>query len=141
MRRWEVVVSNPPALPFWGVVYYFAYALSFIPIIGVGKLVISKSFMTYIYARTPPALYSSYNPLYPSSTPPTVSVTTNWEFGGSIYWLAGLLIWIAMTFSQRYCKRWPSVYDFFYYVLGIYLFFLGMGCALSTQEIMSKGYL
>lgn len=141
MRRWEVVVSNPPALPAWGIAYYLGYALSFIPVIGVGKLVISKSFMSYIYALTPPPLYGSSNPLYPSSTAPTVSLTTNVTMGGKMFWLGGLLIWLAMTLSQRYGKRWPLPYDFFYYLLGIQLFFLGLGCSLSNATLTVSGSL
>ena len=103
MRRWERVVANPSALPGWGIAYYLGFALSFIPVIGLGgKLAIAKGFRSYIFAQTTTFLYSIPNPLYSSSTPPTSSLSTNFSFNGKIYWLSGVLIWLAMTFSQRY---------------------------------------
>lgn len=136
MRKWERVVANPPALPGWGVAYYVGYALSFMPVIGVGKLVVAKSFMSYIYARSDTILYSAYNPLYPSSTPPSSgSISTNFSFGGNIYWLSGILIWLATTFSQRYDRKSPKAYDFFYYFVGIQLFYIGIACSLSCYVL------
>jgi hypothetical protein len=136
MRRWEKVVANPPALPGWGVAYYVGYALSYMPVCGVGgKLVVSKSFMSYIYALTNTNLYGLSNPLYPSSTPPTTSLTTNFTFSGYIYWLAGVLIWVAMTFSQRYNKHMPSLYDLCHYLVGLQLFYIGLACGLSTLNL------
>jgi hypothetical protein len=133
MRRWENVVSNPPALPGWGIAYYLGYALSYLPVMGIaGKLVVAKSFMSYIYALTTTALYGVANPLYPSTTAPTTTLTTNFSFNGNIYWLSGLLIWIAMTFSQRYNRKTPSLYDCLYYLAGLQLFFIGLACGLSS---------
>jgi hypothetical protein len=103
MRKWEKVVSNPPALPGWGIIYYVSYGLSFIPVVGVGKVIIARSFMSYIFANTSTLLYGSYNPLYPTSSPPTAALpSVNTSLGGNIFWLAGLIIWVGMTFSQRY---------------------------------------
>ena len=125
------MVSNPPALPGWGILYFVSYAISFLPIIGVGKVVISKSLSSYIFALTPTLLYGSSNPLYPYKNAPTSALTTNLLFDGNIYWLAGLIIWVGLTFSQRYNKTKPQLYDFIYYLLGIYLFYLGISSSLS----------
>ena len=142
MRRWEKVVANPSALPGWGIAYYLGYALSFMPVIGLGgKLAISKSFRSYIFAKTTTALYSVSNPLYPSKTPPTSSLTTNFSFDGNIYWLSGLLIWLAMTLTQRYERKYPKIYDFFYYVLGVQLFYIGIASALSIGTLSSSAYI
>lgn len=135
------MVSNPPALPCWGVSYYLGYALSFIPVVGIGKIVVARSFSSYIYALTPPLLYSTYNPLYASSSPPTGSLASNWNFEGRMFWLAGLLIWIAMTFSQRYDRKYPTVYDFFYYLFGIQLFYLGIASSISVYTLAIYGHL
>ena len=142
MRRWEMVVANPPALPGWGLAYYIGYGLSFIPVVGLGgKLVIAKSFRSYIYALTGTSLYGLSNPLYPSKIAPTSSLSTNFSFDGNIFWLAGLLIWIAFTFSQRYNKHKPSLYDFFYYLLGLQLFYIGIGAALSMGTLTSSAHI
>lgn len=106
------------------------------PVCGVaGKLVVAKSFISYIYARTATSLYGTANPLYPSTTAPTSTLGTNFTFSGSIYWLAGVLIWIAFTFSQRYNKHMPSFYDLCYYLVGLQLFYIGLACALSTMNL------
>lgn len=141
MRRWEKVVSNPPALPCWVICYYLGYALSFLPLIGLGKVVVAKSFSTYIYALTPPILYSSSNPLYSSKDPPTGALATNWGFDGRMFWLAGILIWLAMTFSQRYDRKFPRLYDFFYYLVGIYLFYTGLASSISLSCLSTYGHL
>jgi len=135
------VVANPPALPGWGIAYYLGYLLSFMPVIGVGKLVVAKSFLSYIYALTPTILYAMYNPLYASSSPPTNSLSINLSFGGNIFWLAGALIWLGMTFSQRYERHIPRVYEWFYYLVGIQLFYIGIACSLSVLELSLNAHL
>lgn len=135
MRRWEKVVSNPAALPGWGICYYVSYGLSYLPIIGVGSITISKSFSSYLFARTSTLLYPTANPLYPYSSAPTAVLGPNISFNGSIFWLAGLIIWIALTFSQRYPKSRPTIYDLFYYLFGIHLFYLGISCSLSLYPL------
>jgi len=141
MRKWERVVANPPALPGWGIIYYVSYGLSFIPVIGVGKVVIAKSFMSYIFAYTSTLLYGTYNPLYPSSSPPSTALPNlNVTMGGNIFWLSGLIIWLGMTLSQRYDRKSPRFYDFFYYLLGIYLFYIGIACSLSLATLTASGH-
>ena len=133
MRRWETVVSNPPALPGWGLAYYMGYALSYLPVIGLaGKLVVAKGFLSYLYSKTPTALYGAPNPLYPSSVAPTVTLGTNFGLSGNIFWLAGAIIWVGMTFSQRYNRKHPCWYDLFYYLGGLQLFYVGLAAGLST---------
>ncbi len=135
MRRWEKVVSNPPALPGWIVCYYIAYALSYLPVIGIGKVTVSKSFSSYIFAKASTIMYGTSNPLYPSTTAPTSNLSTNINMNGNIYWLAGAIIWVGLTFSQRYNRSKPTLYDLFYYLFGIYLFFLGISCSLSLPVL------
>ena len=142
VRKWERVVANPPALPGWGIIYYVSYGLSFIPVVGVGKLVVAKSFMSFIFSKTSTILYGMYNPLYPYSSAPTASLPNlNTSISGNIFWLSGLIIWLGMTFSQRYDRKSPRVYDFFYYLLGIYLFYLGIACSLSLYNLTLYAHL
>lgn len=141
MRRWEKVVSNPPALPGWVICYYVSYALSYLPIIGVGKVVVAKSFSSYLFAKASTIMYGSYNPLYPSTTAPTSTLSTNIAMGGNIYWLAAAIIWVGITFSQRYNKHKPSLYDLFYYLFGIHLFYLGITCSLSLPILYASSTL
>jgi hypothetical protein len=142
MRNWEKVVSNPPCLPGWGILYYVGYGLSFLPVIGVGKLVVAKSFYSYIFAKTATVLYGIANPLYPSgSTLTATTLTMNTSFSGSIFWLAGVIIWLAFTFTQRYDRKKPGLYDFFYYLFGIHLFYMGIACSLSVYTLSTSASL
>jgi maltoporin len=110
-------------------------------VVGIGKLVVAKSFMSYIFALTPTLLYGSYNPLYPSTSPPTSSLpNTNSSIAGNIYWLAGAIIWVGMTFSQRYDRKMPQLYDFFYYLVGIHLFYIGIASSLSLYNLTYYGH-
>ena len=135
MRRWEKVVANPPCLPGWIICYYFGYAFSYLPVIGVGSVVTAKSFLSYIWARTQTLLYGISNPdYYPyteTSRAPTGGLTTNPTMNGNIIWIAALLIWLGTTFSQTYSCRSPHLYDLFYYLFGIQLFYIGITCGLS----------
>jgi hypothetical protein len=131
MRGWEKVVANPPALPGWIACYYLSYALSFLPVIGVGKVVVAKSFSSYMFTKAITVLYGTSNPLYPSTTAPTTAVGPNLTLSGNIFWLAAAIIWTAITFTQKFGKWRPSGYDFFYSLFGIYLFYLGITCSLS----------
>ena len=141
MRKWEFVVSNPPALAGWGLCYFASYGTSFLPVIGVGRVVISKSFSSYMFALTPTLLYGNANPLYPSKSAPTDALSLNASFNGNIFWLGALIIWIALTFSQRYNKIMPKLYDLFYYLLGIYLFYLGISSSLSLSLLYANSTL
>ena len=94
--------------------------------------------MSYIFALTSTLLYGSYNPLYPYTVAPTASLPNlNISMGGNIYWLSGLIIWLGMTFSQRYQRKNPRLYDLFYYLFGIYLFYIGIASSLSVAELTS----
>jgi hypothetical protein len=142
MRNWEKVVSNPPCLPGWGILYYVGYGLSFLPVVGVGKLVVAKSFFSYIFAKTSTVLYGLANPLYPSgSTLTATTLTMNTSFNGNIFWLAGAIIWLAFTFTQRYDRKKPGLYDLFYYLFGIHLFYLGIACSLSVYTLATTASL
>jgi hypothetical protein len=146
MRRWEKVVANPPALPGWIICYYVSYALSFLPVIGVGNVVVAKSFSSYLFALSTTILYGSANPLYPSSTvltTPTASSTlgTNGSMSGNIFWLAAAIIWVCWTFTQKYHRMKPSLYDLFYYLFGIHLFYLGITSSLSLPILYTYSVL
>ena len=139
MRGWKRVVVNPPALPGWVIAYYGAWGMSYMPVVGLaGQIVISKSFSSYIFAKAATVLYGSSNPLYRFSTSPTTTLSTNFTFDANIYWLAGLLIWIIMTFSQRYDRKVPSLYECLYYLIGIYLFYIGIASALTTFQMANS---
>jgi hypothetical protein len=101
MRKWDKVVCNPPCLPGWGIVYYISYLLNYLPLIGVGKLVVSKGYYSQLFSMTTPIIYSLSNPLYPSS-PWVADTDINFNFVGNIFWLSALIIWVATTFSQKY---------------------------------------
>lgn len=138
MRHWEKVVSNPPALPGWLACYYLSYALSFLPVIGVGKIVVAKSYSSYMFAKASTVLYGVANPLYPSSTPPSSSVGPNMTLSGNMYWLGAAIIWLATTFTQRYGKWKPNLYDLVYYLFGIHLFYLGIACSISLPILYAN---
>jgi hypothetical protein len=134
MRKWDRVVCNPPALPGWLICYYASYLLNYLPVIGVGKYVVGKSYFSLVFSGTSTILYPLANPLYPSTTF-TASTSLNSSFSGNIYWLAAGIIWIGITFSQRYEKRKPNWMDLFYNLFGIHLFYLGIACGLQSYNL------
>lgn len=142
MRHWEKVVSNPPALPAWLMSYYISYALSYLPVVGIGRLVVAKSFSSYIFALANTVLYGSANPLYPSTTAPTSTTTlgVNLTLSGHIFWLGAAIIWVGLTFTQRYPMSAPKLYDLFYYLFGIHLFYLGIASSLSVMILMNSSF-
>ena len=141
MRRWESVVANPPCLPGWIICYYFSYAFSYLPVIGVGSVVISKSFLSYIWARTTTLLYGIPNPdYYNTLDAPTAGIATNTSMRGYIVWLAALILWLGTTFTQKYSCRKPSLYDLFYYLFGIQLFYVGISSALSVGNLINSNF-
>lgn len=141
MRGWEKVVFNPPALPGWIICYYVSFALSFLPIIGVGNVVVAKSYSSYLFALASTVLYGVSNPLYPSTSAPTSGLSTNISMNGNIFWLAAAIAWVGMTFTQKYHRLKPNLYDFFYYIFGIHLFYLGITCSLSLPILYTKSTL
>lgn len=52
MWKWDDVVNNPPCLPVWIIPYYLSYAFNFLPIIGVGPIIVSKSFFSQCFSQT-----------------------------------------------------------------------------------------
>ncbi len=48
--------------------YYISYMLNFIPVIGVGNLVIARGFFSNLLVKTSTVLYGVANPLYPSTS-------------------------------------------------------------------------
>lgn len=111
MWRWDNVLKLPPILPGWGVLYYFSYALMFIPFSGIGNIIIGTGYYSLILVNTSTVLYGLPSSLYPSDqfTPSLnlLDYEVNPEFKGDIFKIAALIIWIATTFSQRYSKRMP----------------------------------
>ena len=58
----------------------------------------------------------------------------NRSLQGQIYWVSGIVIWVASTLSQKYSKEKPSPYNFFYYMIGVYFFYIGLMSALNIGE-------
>ena len=144
MRRWEKVVANPPCLPGWIACYYFSYGFSYLPVIGVGGVVVAKSFLSFMWAKTSTLLYGLTNPdYYPfesASRAPTGNLSTNPGLKGNIIWIAALLLWVGTTFTQTYSCRKPRLYDLFYYLFGIHLFYMGVTCGLSLAELIDNNF-
>lgn len=56
---------------------------------------------------------------------------------GYIFWAGAVIIWVVSTFTQKYPRRKPVGFDFFFSVLGIYFFYLGISSAFELP-IISK---
>lgn len=141
MWRWENVVKLPPILAGWGLVYYFSYALMFIPFAGIGNLIIGTGYYSIILVNTPTILYNIPSSLYASDTfTPTSNLTDyqlNAEFKGDIFKIAAVIIWVATTFTQKYSKRMPEIINASVYnIFGIYLFYIGLSAAISTPSLI-----
>lgn len=50
---------------------------------------------------------------------------------GYIFWPAALIIWFISTFTQKYTRRMPTLFDFFYSLAGIYMFYIGISAGLE----------
>lgn len=142
MWKWEPTVNNPPCLPGWGILYYLSYIFYFLPLIGLGPLVVSKSFASSQFSQSCLLLYYYPNTQYPYSTMPDSS-SFNFTVVGYIFWPAGLIIWAISTFSQKYPRRKPTLFDFFYNMAGIYMFYLGISAGLqllTLSQVVFKDY-
>ena len=136
MYRWENIVNNPPCLPGWGIMYYVSYLLNFLPVIGFGPLVLSKSFLSQQFSQACLLLSYYSNNSYPYSTQtPSPSASFNLTFIGFIFWPAALIIWAVSTFTQKYPRRRPTIFDLFYYLGGIYMFYLGISGGLQLLTL------
>jgi len=92
-------------LPGWGLLYFLSYGLNYIPIIGIGKLVISKSFFSQMLIFAFPILnYQIQSDYYISTTPYPTSASDqiNTSYSGNMYWGAALIIWSCLIFTQKY---------------------------------------
>jgi hypothetical protein len=110
MWKWENVLNLPAALPGWILLYYFSYVLLFLPFSGVGNVITSIGYYSFLLVGTLTQLYAYSNPLYPSATftpPATLNFSLNTSFAGNIFCIAGAIIWIGLTFSQKYSKKMP----------------------------------
>ena len=138
MWSWEDVVNNPPCLPAWPLLYYLSYVLNTVPILGLGRIVISKSFFSQIISLAQPILYPLQSSLYTYDTnTPADDITTanfNLQLQGQIYWVSAIVIWFVSTISQKYLRNKPNGYNFFYYLIGIYFFYIGLCSALDIAE-------
>lgn len=63
------------------------------------------------------------------------------SMNGNIFWLAAAIIWAGLTFTQRYHRLKPNLYDLFYYLFGIHLFYLGITCSLSLPILYTDSTL
>jgi hypothetical protein len=138
MWKWEGVVNVPPVLPGWIIPYYFSYIMNFIPLIGVGNVIVSVGYYSVILTGTSTILYSLPSSLYPSSVFSSFTLTDyplNTSLKGNTYWIAGIIVFVATTFSQKYAKKRPLIKDIAYYIFGIYLFYLGLSSGISTSSL------
>lgn len=139
MWRWEDVVNNPACLPVWILPYYLSYAFNFLPLIEMGSLIISKSFFSQQFSQACMLLY-----YYPTTEYPYSSITprlsNNMKLRGYIFWVGALIIWVVSTASQKYSRRKPTGFDFFYSVFGIYLFYYGVSSGLQLQVLSQVAF-
>jgi hypothetical protein len=120
--------------------YFISYILNFVPLIGIGPLIISSSYISQQFStaclllsdsaidkgkisKTPSNLYSQGQSL---NINPLV---------GCISWGASVIIWGISTFSQKYPRRKPTVFDFFYNLAGIYMFYIGISSGLELPVL------
>lgn len=103
-------MNLPAALPGWILPYYFSYVLCFAPFSGVGNIILSVGYFSFVFINTTTVLYSVPNSLYlsnPYSPPTSPSFDLNTGFQGNIYWIAAAVLWVGTTFSQKYNKKKP----------------------------------
>lgn len=140
MYRWEKIVNNPPCLPGWGIIYYASYLLNFLPIIGFGRLVLSNSFASQQFSQS--CLLLSYYPSnqYPYNTvTPAMADGMNLSFAGFVFWPGALIIWFISLVTQTYPRKRITLFEFFYNMCGIYMFYLGISGGLQLLTLRQVG--
>jgi hypothetical protein len=139
MWKWDHVTKIPPLMPGWILPYYFSYALMFLPFAGIGNVIISTGYYSFIVPNTGTLLYGLPSSLYPSDPINTADFTDfkmNMNLQGNVFKIAAAVIWLGTTFTQRYSKKMPEIfYSIVYNMLGIYLFYLGLAAGLSTPTL------
>ena len=134
--KFEKTLNISPCLIGWGLIYYVSFLLNFVPIIGIGRLTISRGFQNAQWSKTPTLLYSTPNTNYANNIYTTFQ-SPNISFQSNVFWLSGIIIFLGLAVTQQYPRRKPEWKDFFYYLLGIYLFYLGISSALHIGELTS----
>ena len=66
MWKWDNVTKIPTLMPGWVLLYYFSYALMFLPFSGIGNVIIGTGYYSIILANTNTLLYNLPSSLYPS---------------------------------------------------------------------------
>lgn len=140
MWKWEGVVNNPPCLPGWALLYYTSYLLNFLPVLGLGPLVLSKAFKSQQFSQS--CLLINYYPIseYPYSTTTPAITSYNFQFTGFVFFGAAAGIWFVSTFTQKYPRRKPTLFDFFYNLIGIYMFYLGVSAGLQLLTLRQVSF-
>jgi len=59
---------------------------------------------------------------------------------GYVFWPAALIIWAISTATQKYPTRKPTVFDFFYNMAGIYMFYLGISGGLQLLTLRQVAF-
>lgn len=140
MWKWDSVTKIPALMPGWVALYYFSYALMFLPFSGIGNVIIGTGYYSIILTNTNTLLYNIPSSLYPSDlftpSPTFTDFEMNMGFKGDIFKIAAAIIWVGSTFTQRYSKKMPEiVYSIVYNLFGIYLFYLGLAAGISAPSL------
>lgn len=101
LQRVQKYVINPCPLPGWIMIYLVSLCINFIPFVGLGKLVVSKSFYSQILQITLPILRyapSNYYPIYNTTSLPQFNnkLISNTQISGVF------IIWIILSITQKY---------------------------------------
>lgn len=129
------MVNNPPCLPGWALMYYMSYLCHFLPVLGLGPLVLSKSFKSQQFSQSCLLIYYYPSTEYPYNTTTPSIDSFNFLFRGFVCFAAGAVIWFISTFSQKYPRRKPTLFDLFYNLIGIYMFYLGISGGLQLLTL------
>lgn len=81
----------------------------FLPFCGVGNVITSVGYYSFLLVNTNPILYIIPNSMHPNApySLTTLELALNTGFTGQIFWLAAPIIWLGLTFSQKYSKKKP----------------------------------
>ena len=72
---------------------------------GLGKLVVSRGYSSRQFSKTNTILYGTPNTNYLHTT--YADTTINYLLVGNIIYLAGAIIWVGLTITQKYPRRKP----------------------------------
>ncbi len=139
-QRLQKYVIVPCSQPAWIIIYLVSLCTNFIPFVGFGKLVVSRSFYSQMLQLTLPIqsymLATDYY-AYEDSSMPQFS-TFNPGLKSNIQISTVFIVWVLMSVTQKYHVTAVEFKEIFFYIFGIYMFYFGLATGLQLYYLQAN---